>query len=172
MAGSLEQCLFKMNLILIAAISENNVIGIKNKVPWYIPEDIKKFRELTINHPVIMGRNTYESIPEKFCPLSQRKNIVLSNSLSNQKGIYIARNIDEALELTEDRDSYVIGGEIVYGLFLPLAKKLEITRVHRSFEGDSFFPEVNLDEWNLSNEERGISENESIPYSFLTYLRK
>tara|TARA_Y100000310_G_scaffold344356_1_gene456710 strand:+ start:7280 stop:7762 length:483 start_codon:yes stop_codon:yes gene_type:complete len=159
-------------ITLIAAISDNNVIGSNGKIPWYLPEDLRRFKEITLNHPVIMGRKTYESIPKKFRPLPQRKNIVLSSSLKNQKGIYIARTIDEALELTEDRDSYIIGGESVYESFLPIAEELEITRVRKNFEGDAFFPKVNWDEWNLSSEESGTSKNESIPYYFLTYLRK
>ena len=161
-----------LDLRIIAAVSDNNVIGVKGKIPWHIPEDLRRFKELTLDHPVIMGRRTYESIPERFRPLPKRKNIVLSSSLSDQEGIYIARTIDEALELIEDRDSYVIGGRRVYELFLPYVDRLEITRVHRSFEGETFFPEVNWDEWETSNEERDlVSENERIPYSFLTYSR-
>ena len=161
-----------MSITLIAAVSDNNVIGFKNRVPWSIPEDIRRFKGLTLNHPVIMGRRTYESLPEKFRPLPDRKNIVLSSSLNPQEGIYIARDMSEARELTKDRDSYVMGGKRVYSMFLPIAERLEITRVHRDFEGDIFFPEVNYDEWDLFNEEKGISENKGIPYSFLTYLRK
>ena len=163
--------LFKMKLTLITAISENKVIGFKNKVPWHIPEDMKRFRELTIDHPVIMGRKTYDSLPDKFRPLPDRKNIVLSTSLEPQEKIYIARNMEEALKLTKGRDSSVIGGERVYQLFLPLIDQLEITRVYRDFEGDAFFPEINWDEWELSKREEGVSKKQ-IHYSFLTYLRK
>lgn len=167
-----ELWLFKMDLILIVAISENNIIGNENKIPWHIPEDLKRFKELTLNHPVIMGRKTYESIPKKFRPLPKRKNIVLSNTLDPQKGIYIAKTIEEALELTKNGDSYVIGGEKVYRSFLPTANKLEITKVHRFFKGDTFFPELDWSEWNLFSEEKGISQNEEIQYSFLTYTRR
>jgi len=163
--------MFKMNLTLIVAISENKVIGFKNKVPWRIPEDMRRFKKLTINHPVIMGRKTYESIPDNFRPLPDRKNIVLSRSLNSQEGICVARNMEDALELTKGRDSSIIGGESVYQLFLPLIDKLEITRVYRDFEGDVFFPEINWDKWKLSIIEDGVSEKD-IHYSFLTYLRK
>ena len=174
-----EPWLFKMKLTLIAAISENKVIGFKNKVPWHIPEDMKRFRELTIGHPVIMGRKTYDSLPDKFRPLPDRENIVLSSSLESQEKIYIARNMEEALKLAKGRDSSVIGGERVYQLFLPLIDQLEITRVYRDFEGDAFFPEINWDEWKISRREKwnpsmreeNVSEHD-IPYSFLTYLRK
>lgn len=161
-----------MNLILIAAISENNVIGIENKVPWDIPEDLRRFTDLTLDHPVIMGRKTYESLPKKFCPLPQRKNIVLSTSLCSGDGIYIARNIDEALELAGGGEVYVMGGERIYEMFLPLAERLEITIVHRDFEGDSFFPEVNWNEWNLINQVDGTHKESMTSYSFLTYLRR
>lgn len=157
-----------MNLAIIVAISENNIIGIKNKIPWRIKEDMLRFKRLTINHPVIMGRKTWDSIPEKFRPLPERKNIVLSKSQINEK-IYIARNIEEALELTESKDSYIIGGEKIYELFLPLANKIELTRVHNSYEGDAFFPKINWNEWDLINEEKNVNE---IPYSFMTYIRK
>src|SRR3989344_646152 len=108
-----------MDLTLIVAISNNNVIGNNGKIPWRISEDLKRFRELTINHPVIMGRKTYDSFPEKFKPLPRRKNIILSKSLDEKENIYVARTIEDALELTEGQDPYVIGGKDIYQLFLP-----------------------------------------------------
>ena len=159
-----------MNLTIIAALSENSVIGIENRIPWRIREDMRRFKDLTTEHPVIMGRKTYESIPSKFRPLPERKNIVLSNSLESSDRIYIARDIQEALRLAEDKDTYVIGGRSIYELFLPIVNRMELTRVHRHFEGDVTFPEVDWSDWRLVKEERGTSE-EKIPYSFLTYLR-
>ena len=161
-----------MSLILIAAVSDNDVIGLNGKVPWYIPEDMKRFKELTLNHPVIMGRKTYESIPDNSRPLPKRKNIILSRTLNHGDGIYIARNIEEVLALTENQDSYVIGGRKIYGLFLPIVNRMEITRVHRNFEGDTSFPEVNWNEWRVITMERRVSENENISYSFFTYERR
>jgi dihydrofolate reductase len=162
-----------MNLVLIAAISDNRVIGKDGELPWRVPEDMKRFRELTSGNSVVMGRKTYESIDEKFRPLPNRKNIVLSQSVDDLEGAYIARTAEEALELSNNSDTYVIGGEQVYDLFLPLADKLEITRIHRKYEGDVFFPEVNWGEWNLVGGEKDlISKNKDIPYSFLSYVRK
>ncbi len=179
--------MFKMNLTLIVAVSENNVIGFKNKIPWRIKEDMQRFKELTLNHPVIMGRKTYESIPLKFRPLPERKNIVLSRDLNSKaktgnfcinlpgsqinEDIYIARNIEEALELAENKDSYIIGGEKIYESFLPLVNKIELTKVHNSYEGDAFFPEINWGEWEIINKERKVN-NEGINFSFLTYKKK
>ena len=114
-----------MKITLIAAISENNVIGVEGKVPWHIPEDMKRFRELTLEHPAIMGRKTYESIPDRFRPLPKRKNIVMSKSLNPKEGIYIARNVDEALVLAEEKDSYVIGGLKFTGYSCPLQTSLK-----------------------------------------------
>ena len=160
-----------MNLTIIAAASENNVIGIEGRIPWDIPEDKKRFRDLTKDHPVIMGRKTYESIPPRFRPLSQRKNIILSNTLESSEGIYIARNIEEALRLTDEKDSYIIGGGEIYELFLPFTDKIELTRIHQDFEGNAFFPEVKLDDWNLVHEEKNLSES-GLSYSFLTYVKR
>ncbi len=160
-----------MNLIIIAAASENNVIGIEGRIPWNIPEDKKRFRGLTKDHPVIMGRKTYESLPPKFRPLPQRKNIILSNTLASEEGIYIAENIEEALGLTDDKDSYIIGGGEIYELFLPFTDKIELTRIHRHFKGDAFFPEVDWKDWNLVHEEKNLSES-GFPYSFLTYEKR
>lgn len=171
MVGFLGPCQFKM-ITLIAAISDNDVIGFKGKIPWKIPEDMRRFNALTLNHPVIMGRKTYESLPEEVRPLPQRKNIVLSKTLRSGNGIYVARNMDEALELAEGNRAYVMGGEGVYRDFLPHADKLKITRVHKDFEGDAFFPEIDWGEWDQISEENGISEKEGILYSFLTYLRR
>lgn len=161
-----EKCVFKMNLTIIAAISKNNVIGKYGEIPWYIPEDIKRFKDITFNHPVIMGRKTYESLSEKFKPLPGRKNIVLSNTLNEQSGIYLARNIEQAISFTDNKDSFIIGGGEIYKKFLPFSNKLEITRVNQNVFGDILFPEINFSEWDLINrEDRGF-------YSFLTYLRK
>ena len=163
----------KMEIILIAAISKHYVLGFNGKIPWKVPEDMDRFRKLTLEHPVIMGRKTYESLPEKSRPLPGRKNIVLSKTLEPRNGIHIARSLDEALESTEGRDSYVMGGREIYKLFLPKATRLEITQIDGDFPGDVFFPVRNLnDEWRLSMSMSTTSRNQGIPYSFLTYERR
>jgi dihydrofolate reductase len=124
-----------MSINLIAAVSENNVIGKDNQIPWRIKKDMQRFQELTLNHPVIMGRKTYES-------------------------------------LTENKDSYIMGGTKVYEEFLPLADKFELTRVHKNVEGDAFFPKVNWDQWNKVYDSGRLSTEKGTEYSFQTYLRK
>jgi dihydrofolate reductase len=161
-----------MNLTIIAAISENNVIGNEGTIPWKIPEDMKRFKRLTMSCPIIMGRKTYESIPPEFRPLTGRKNIVLSTSLQNEDGIYVARTLEEALNFTEDKDSYVIGGKQIYETFMPMSNKLEITRVHVSCKGDAYFPEIYWSEWAEIKREGGVSSKSNIAYSFLTYIRR
>ena len=158
-----------MDLTIIVAVSENNVIGNGGKLPWRIKEDMLRFRRLTLGHPVIMGRKTYEALPKRFSPLPDRKNIVLSRSLQSKEGIYVARTIDEAVELMGGMNSYIIGGEGVYDSFLPLSNRIELTRVHRSYEGDAFFPDVDFGEWDLIQEV--IGSTSGFEYSFLTYKR-
>ena len=168
-----------MDLTIIVAVSENNVIGVNGKIPWRIKEDMQKFKEITLHHPVIMGRKTYESIPERFRPLPDRDNIVLSRTLGITEGISVARTIDEALtmaRLGNELEPYIIGGEETYRLFFPLSSNIELTRVYRTYSGDrvSYFPEMNMDEWNLIGRQDRLISDElgDLKYSFLTYERK
>ena len=159
------------DLILIAALAENGIIGKDNKIPWRISDDMKHFKDLTMGHPVIMGKQTYLSIPEEFRPFEGRKNIVMSHNYNSDENIYIARSMKEALELTEGKTSYVAGGAQIYDLFLPLANKMELTRIHKNYEGDTLFPKINWNNWELVNQE----DNETIKgtkYSFQTFIRK
>jgi dihydrofolate reductase len=139
------------NITIIAALSKNNVIGFNEKIPWKIKDDMIHFKDLTMGHPVIMGRKTYKSLPESFRPLPGRKNIVMSKSLESIEGIYLAKNIGEALKITENQEAYIIGGSQIYESFLPFANKMELTRIHRNYEGDVYFPEINWKEWSLVN---------------------
>jgi|SRR3989344_6026414 len=147
-----------MELGLIVAVAENDVIGKDGKLPWNIPEDLRRFKELTTGHPVIMGRNTYNSIIERNGrPLPNRLNIVLSQ---NQKvtgdGIVNYSDLDTALKnlrdpiLVEGIDfskAYIIGGSRVYKEAIPIVDFMEITRVWDHYEGDAFFPKFNEREW-------------------------
>ncbi|HLD40042.1 MAG TPA: dihydrofolate reductase [Candidatus Nanoarchaeia archaeon] len=166
-------------IVLIAAVSENNVIGVEGKIPWRLPEDMKRFAGLTTPHPVIMGRVTYQSIPTKFRPLPGRKNIVLTNDTSfRENGVYVARSLEDALEVLGDRTSYqegidyskifIGGGQQVYQAALPYATSLEITEVKQKVEGRElrYFPKIDPAQWQEQNRE------DKKGYSFVTYVKK
>ena len=157
-----------MELTIIAAISENGVIGKSGKLPWHYSEDLKRFKQLTLNHSVLMGRKTYESILNyKGCPLENRTNIVLSSKkyYNSIEGVIFVNSLDEALNKVRGEKVYIIGGEKVYRLTLPLANKMEITKIHKIVEGDAFFPEYNKDEW------KEVKREDREEYSFLTYKK-
>lgn len=153
-------------IIVIVAIAENNVIGKDNQIPWYIKEDFMHFKAKTTGHTCIMGSKTWESLPTK--PLPNRKNIVLYPSMDyDAPGATVYTSFEEAIEETKsDQKVFIIGGASIYKLGLEVADTLELTRVHMKPEGDTYFPEINFDEWKLVNEDNNDK------YSFLTYKRK
>ena len=132
-----------MELALIALVAKNLGIGKDNKLLMRISQDMKRFRSLTLNHPIIMGRKTFESLGK---PLDNRANIVLSRQpLSSQEGLYHAHNIEEALNISKNLTSsraYVIGGSQIYNQTINLADRLELTEIKSDFEADTFFPEL------------------------------
>ena len=159
-------------ITLIAAASENNVLGKDNKLIWHISEDLKRFKRLTQGHTIIMGRKTFESMTKA---LPNRTNIVLTrNKKFEATGALIAHTIEEALALAEeDYHPYIIGGGEIYSLFLPLSDRIELTRVHKHFEGDAFFPEIDIKKWMLCTIEKHKSgPNQPYSYSYLTYKKK
>ncbi len=165
-----------MELIIIAAASENNVIGLNGHLPWRLPDDMQRFKELTIGHTVIMGRKTYESLPCMYRPLPQRLNVVLSTQQEYAPvGVYVAHSLEEAINdlriqkvslngITSE-NAFIIGGERVFRDAFPLADRIELTRVHRTIGGDAFFPSIDPREW---KEQSRVSKPE---YSFITYVR-
>ncbi len=161
-----------MTISIIVAVAENNVIGNNNKLIWHISEDLKRFKKLTTGHPVIMGRKTYESLP--FKPLPKRKNIVIS-SQKNLKfdGAVIVNSVNKALEeCKKEKEVFICGGAEIYKLFLPLADKLYITKVHKTFEGDTFFPEPDFSKWKIGyKSEKFYDEKSDLYYSFSDFLR-
>ena len=162
---------FSQELTLIAAISENNALGKENQLLWHLSEDLKRFKKLTHGHSIIMGRKTFESLPKA---LPNRKNIILTQNSSYQaKDAWVVHSMDAALALTEgDTQPFIIGGGQVYKLFLPFAKRIELTRVHHHFEGDTFFPELDLKTWKLMHEENHHNTaDQPLNYSYLTYQK-
>jgi dihydrofolate reductase len=158
---------------LIAAVSINGVIGKDNKIPWKIQTDMRRFTHLTKGHTVIMGRKTYDSLPSKFKPLPDRRNIVVThNRLFEAPGCIIVHTFEDALEQASSGEVFVIGGSQLYAQALPLAHRLCLTYVHTSCEGDAFFPEYNPTAWHLSlQEKRHKSEIDEFDTTYTVYLR-
>ena len=156
---------------LIYAQASNGVIGNKGKIPWHIPEDFKRFKEVTTGTSVIMGRKTWESLPDKFRPLPNRRNIVLTRqSHVSLDGAIVANSIEEAFDKSDNtKDIWVIGGSEIYNLAYPFAERVLVTMIHKDFEGDAYAPELGL-KWILTDNENHITED-GLEYSFLTYLR-
>ena len=161
-----------MKITIVAAIASNNVIGQKNSLPWDIPEDLKRFKQLTSGHTILMGRKTLDSIGR---PLPNRTNIVMTKDTNNQKeGIEIVFDEREALNLIKDlnQEVFIIGGSKIYELFEPWATSLMITRVLKDFEGDAFFPEINWNSWQIESKEEFLDEKSGISCKLEEYLRK
>ncbi len=158
---------------IIVAIANENAIGYQNRLLCHIPGDLKRFRDLTLWHPVIMGRKTWESLPKK--PLPGRTNIVMTTQKDYQApGAHVVHRKEEALALCPtDTETFVIGGAEIYRIFLPSATKLYITRIYENFPSDTFFPELRYDEWELVAEEsHPEDETNPIPFAYLFYTRK
>ena len=159
---------------IIVAVSENGAIGIEQRLPWRLSADLKHFQALTLGHTVIMGRNTFDSLPNG--PLPKRKNIVLTSRKDwDDSDCLRCSSLEEALAICADEpEVFVIGGAAVYQRALPKADKLYLTRVHHAFEtADTFFPVVDWSEWEeVSREDGWPDEKNEYPYSFLTYRRK
>lgn len=156
-----------MELAIIAAVAKNRVIGNKGKIPWTIREDLKRFRKLTLNHPVIMGRNTYFSLPTR--PLPRRQNIVLSKSgyAPEDKDVIVCKSIDDAVETASNLDNvaYIIGGQQIYEKTLGIVDRMELTHVHKEYEGDSYFPVFDEKDWEV------VKREDKLNYSFVSYIR-
>ncbi|SNB46719.1 dihydrofolate reductase [Geobacter sp. DSM 9736] len=152
---------------IIAAVSENGVIGCRGGIPWHLPADLARFKSLTMGHPLIVGRRTFESIGR---PLPGRRMIVLSRQQSRRvQGCLLAHNVDEALQLAGDAEEvFVGGGREVYEAFLAVADRIYLTVVHRKYDGDVSFPVIPSD---FVEAER--VEHEGPPrHSYITYERR
>lgn len=154
-------------LTMIAAAAENNALGKDNDLIWHISEDLKRFKRLTTGHAIIMGRKTFESMPKA---LPNRTNIVLTKRKDYQaQGAEVVHTVEDALDLVkEDVQPFIIGGGQIYSLFMPLCDRIELTRVHHEFEADVYFPDIDLNEFEVIAEEY-VSKTEEQPYNY-TYL--
>ncbi len=159
---------------IIAAIADNNAIGKNRALLWHLPADMAHFKELTTGHAIIMGRKTFESLPNG--PLPNRKNVVLTTiPEADFINCFACDSMGEALDLCKNEDEiFIIGGALVYRQAIRLADTMYITRVHAEFkDADAYFPNINWDLWEeVSREDFPADEKNAYPYSFITYKRK
>ena len=166
-----------MNISIIVAVSENNVIGNQGTLPWHLPKDMAYFKRTTMGHHVLMGRKNYESIPHKFRPLPGRTNLVLSRSAEFQaNGVHGFQKIEEAISFARNRgesELFIIGGAEIYALALPLADRLYLTRILAVTTGDTFFPPLDFANWKLNSQIK-ISKDSQHAFDFVfeVYKRK
>jgi len=160
-----------MKLSLIVAMAENRTIGINKEMPWHLSADLKKFKKITMGHPIIMGRKTFESIGR---PLPGRKNIIISrNTDYQQEGCEVFNNLDKAIQSCQvEEEVFVIGGATLYEAILDKSDRLYVTEIKKSFEGDTWFPEIDQQEWS-EYEREDINDDSSVDfsYSFVSYKR-
>ena len=158
---------------LVVAVAQNRAIGKDNHLLCHLPEDMRHFREVTLGRPVIMGRKTWESLPEAFCPLPGRNNIVVSRNAAYQaEGATVASSLEEAIAQAGNVEQInIIGGADIFRLALPMADVLDMTKIDASFDADTFFPEYLPEDWQETS--RKTQQSESGPtFSFVEYRRR
>lgn len=158
-------------IVVVVARARNGVIGIDNRLPWHLPEDLKRFKALTTGNAVVMGRKTWESLPPKFRPLPERLNIVVTRDRGYvAAGATIAHSLPEAVAAAGGRKAFVIGGAEIYAQALPLATRLEITEVDADIPGDAFFPALDAAVWREDAREAHVAAN-GLRFAFVGYRR-
>lgn len=164
--------MIQKNISIIVAIAENFAIGKNNDLLFHLPNDLKRFKEITSGHTIIMGRNTLLSLPK--WPLPNRRHIVITDKKDDVfQGCEIVFSIKEALEKVKNEpEAFVIGGGMIYRQFFPVAGKLYLTLVHKPFDADVFFPEINYTEWIENSREIFNDEKNNFNYSYLNLERK
>ena len=161
-------------LSIIVAIANNNVIGKDNKLIWHLPEDLKRFKQITTGKNIIMGRKTFESLGRV---LPNRKHIILCNDMEmdiDNENVEILDDISKLDKyINSDEENFVIGGATIYKLLMPYVNKLYITKINEDFVGDVYFPEIKEEEWKEISKEKGLKNDENpYDYEYITYVRK
>lgn len=159
-------------ITIIAAIAKNNALGKDNQLIWYLPADLKRFKQVTLNHHIIMGRKTFESLGK---PLPNRTSIIISrNKDYTAAGCIVVNSLKEALKEAEtDENPYILGGAEIYKQAIEIADKLDLTFVHHNFNADVFFPTIDTSIWKeTSRQDFKADEKNKYDYSFVSYLRK
>jgi dihydrofolate reductase len=160
-----------MQISIIVAVANNNVIGLNNQMLWHLPADLKRFKNLTMGHHIIMGRKTYESIGK---PLIGRKSIIITHNQNYKaENCLIVNNINEALNIgyeNNENEIFIIGGAQIFNQTLNLADKIYLTKIYENFDGDTFFPNIDLKKWELISQEHFLKdEKNKFDYSFVCY---
>lgn len=160
-------------LSIIVAKAKNNIIGKDNKLLWHLPDDLKRFKELTIGHNIIMGRKTFESL-EGILP--NRKHIVFTQNPDfkiNDENVQVVHSMLEIQEYIEkDEENFVIGGAMIYNLLMPYVTKMYVTEIEKDFQGDAFFPRIDTQVWKEVSRENGMKdENNDFDYDYVVYER-
>jgi dihydrofolate reductase len=160
------------NISIIVAVAENFAIGKDNELLFHLPNDLKRFKGITTGHPLIMGRNTLLSLPK--WPLPNRRHIVITDSRKDDfKGCELVYSLDQAIDKVEnEEEAFVIGGGLVYRQFYPIAGKLYLTLVHKSFDADTFFPAIDFNEWQEVEREDLYDVKNGFHYSNINLIRK
>lgn len=156
---------------IIVAVSKNGVIGKDNSLIWHIPEDLKRFKELTMGKKIVMGRKTFESLP---CVLPNRQHIVLTRDKNyefNHNQVEVVTDLNKIIDMYKDSDEevFIIGGGEIYTMFLDYTKKLYITEVLKDFKGDTYFPKINTTDWTLVCKSPTYTNN-NLDYRYLDYI--
>ena len=161
-----------MKISLVAAVARGGVIGRDGTIPWRIPEDMARFRKLTLGHPVVMGRRTWDSLPDRYRPLPGRRNIVVTRNPDwRAEGAEHSASLDDALQLLDDaRQVFVVGGAEIYAAALPVADELLLTEVDAEFGGDTLFPAWDRTAFEETSREPHVSED-GTPFAFVTLER-
>ncbi len=162
-----------MKISIIVAIASNYAIGKDNDLLWHITSDLKRFKEITKEHYIVMGKRTYYSLPKR--PLPNRTSLILTDQKDEViDNCLMAYSIDDAIaKMDPEKENFIIGGGSIYNQFMPLADKLYITRVHKDYDADTFFPEIKEEEWELISQENVNNDTQNdFTYSFEVYQRK
>lgn len=160
-----------MGISLIVAMDENGLIGNNNDLPWRLPADLKRVKEITYGHILVMGRKNHESIGR---PLPERRNVILTrNKDYTSEGCEVIHEPFDILKEVEEKEIFIFGGTEIYKIYLPYVQTMYITRIHESFEGDTYFPEVDMNEWEeVCLERHDPDEKNKYSYTFYIYDRK
>ncbi len=159
-------------ITVIAAVAENNALGKDNQLLWHLPDDFKRFKNVTSGHYIIMGRKTFESFPK---PLPNRTHVIISRQKKyTVENCIVVDSLQKAIAICpKDEELFIIGGGEIYTQSIEIADKLDITRVHHTFDADTFFPEIDLNTWELTSAEfHPKDEKHHFDFTFQTYLRK